>query len=80
MSYLIQTRVTRYDPSRVFPFGHPRFKAYLAAPRGLSQSTTSFVGILRQGIRYVRLSNFLRYLRQNVSFRALPRKKNLRGF
>jgi len=28
----------------------------------------------------VRLSNFLRYLRQNVSFRALPRKKNLRGF
>ncbi len=55
----LQIRVTRYDPSRVSPFGHPRFKAYLAAPRGLSQPITSFIGILRQGIHYVRFCNFL---------------------
>ena len=55
----VQVRVTRYDPSRVSPFGHPRFKVYKATPRGLSQPITSFIGILRQGIRYVRLSNFL---------------------
>jgi hypothetical protein len=32
----------------------------MAAPRGLSQPSTSFFGVLRQGILYVRLSNFLR--------------------
>jgi hypothetical protein len=56
----IQTSVTRHDSSRVSPFGHLRFKACLAAPRSLSQPTTSFIGILRQGILCVRLSNFLR--------------------
>ena len=55
----VQIRVTRYDPSRVPPLGHPRFTVYLATPRGLSQPITSFFGILRQGIRYVRLCNFL---------------------
>ena len=29
--------VTRYDPRRVAPFGYPRIKAWLAAPRGFSQ-------------------------------------------
>src|SRR5437870_11931968 len=29
--------MTRYDPRRVAPFGDPRIKAWLAAPRGLSQ-------------------------------------------
>ena len=57
----IQTSATRYDSSEVSPFGHPRFKAYSAAPRGFSQPITSFVGVLRQGIHCVRLSNFLRY-------------------
>ena len=33
----IQIGVTRYDPRRVAPFGNPRIKAWLAAPRGLSQ-------------------------------------------
>ena len=56
----IQVRVTRHNSSRVSPFGYPRIKACLAAPRGLSQLTTSFIGILRQGIPCVRLSNFLR--------------------
>ena len=64
----IQIRVTRHYPSRVPPFGHPRFKACLAAPRGLSQPTTSFIGILRQGILCVRLSNFLRFKVQLTSY------------
>ena len=40
----VQTRATGHDPSQVSPFGHPRFKACLAAPRGLSQPATSFIG------------------------------------
>ena len=55
----IQTRVTRHDSSRVSPFGYLRFKACLAAPRSFSQPTASFIGIVCQGIRYARLSNFL---------------------
>ncbi len=61
----IQRQVTRHDSSRVSPFGYPRFKACSAAPRGFSQPTTSFIGILRQGILCVRLSNFLRYVKRN---------------
>lgn len=57
----IQVRVIRHDSNRVSPFGNLRFKACLAAPRSLSQLTTSFIGILRQGIPCVRLSNFLRF-------------------
>ena len=56
----IQARVIGHDSNRVSPFGHLRFKAWLAAPRSLSQLPTSFIGILRQGIPCVRLSNFLR--------------------
>jgi hypothetical protein len=46
----VQTGVTPYDRCRVSPFGHPRIKAWSAAPRGLSQPPTSFIGIRRQGI------------------------------
>src|SRR6186713_3058535 len=46
----IQTGVTPHDGCRVSPFGHPRIKACLAAPRGFSQLTTSFIGSRRQGI------------------------------
>jgi hypothetical protein len=63
-SLYIQLRVTRHDSSRVSPFGNLRFKACLSAPRSLSQITTSFIGILRQGIPCVRLCNFLRNKRQ----------------
>ena len=42
--------MTPHDGCRVSPFGHPRIKACLAAPRGLSQLTTSFIGSRRQGI------------------------------
>ena len=39
----------------VTPFGNPRLKRLLTAPRGLSQPTTSFFGFWRQGIRRVLL-------------------------
>ena len=37
-------------PSGVSPFGHPRIRARLSAPRGLSQIATSFFGSRCQGI------------------------------
>ena len=46
--------------------GNLRIKAYLAAPRSLSQLLASFIGILRQGIHSVRLSNFLRLDRDSL--------------
>ena len=39
----IQHGMTGHDPSRVSPFGNPRIKACLAAPRGISQLATSFI-------------------------------------
>ncbi len=67
-AYIFNSEYNRHYSMWVSPFGNLRFKACLTAPRSLSQSTTSFVGILRQGIRYVRLSNFLRKMRQNQRF------------
>src|SRR5204863_8867494 len=46
----VQTGVTPHDGRRVSPFGHPRINAWSTAPRGLSQSPTSFFGFRRQGI------------------------------
>ena len=43
-----------------FPIRKSSVQSWWAAPRGLSQPTTSFIGKLRQGIRCVRLYNFLR--------------------
>jgi hypothetical protein len=40
----IQTAATRHDSGQVSPFGHPRIKAWQAAPRGLTQPPTSFIG------------------------------------
>ena len=40
---------------RVSPFGNPRIKACLSAPRGLSQTSTSFIACNRQGIHHVHL-------------------------
>src|SRR5882757_7471835 len=55
----IQIGAIQHYLYEVSPFGHLRFKAWLAAPRSLSQLPTSFIGILRLGILCVRLSNFL---------------------
>jgi hypothetical protein len=46
----VQTGVTPHDGCWVSPFGHPRIKAWSAAPRGFSQPPTSFIGSRRQGI------------------------------
>jgi hypothetical protein len=46
----VQTGVTPHDRCRVSPFGDPRIEAWSAAPRGLSQPPTSFIGIRRLGI------------------------------
>ena len=40
---------------RVSPFGNPRIKACLPAPRGLSQATTSFIASYHLGIHHARL-------------------------
>ncbi len=55
----VQTAVTGHYSSRVSPFRHPRIKACLAANRGFSQPTTSFVGILYLGIHRMPFSNLL---------------------
>src|ERR1700712_1063706 len=60
----IQAGATRHNSSWVSPFGHLRIKTYLAVPRSFSQLIASFIGILRQGIRCVRLCNFLLLMRQ----------------
>src|SRR5882757_9592643 len=46
----IQVRVTPHHWCWVSPFGHPRISARLAAPRGISQPPTSFIGSWCQGI------------------------------
>ena len=46
----VQAGVTPHDECRVSPFGHPRIEARSTAPRGFSQSPTSFIGSRRQGI------------------------------
>jgi hypothetical protein len=46
----VQTGVTPHDGCRVSPFGHPRIDARSTAPRGFSQSPTSFIGSRCQGI------------------------------
>jgi len=55
----IQAGVTRHNSGWVSPFGYLRIKSYVADPRSFSQLFTSFIGILRQGILCVRLTNFL---------------------
>ena len=49
----VQARVTPHDWCGVPPFGHPRINARLAAPRGLSQPPTSFIGSWCPGIHRV---------------------------
>ena len=53
LSLYIQLRMT--TSGRVSPFGHPRIEARLSAPRGFSQTSTSFIAFYRQGIHRVRL-------------------------
>ena len=50
MYLCIQYMILEHDLQRVSPFGYPRIKACLAAPRGFSQLTTSFFAFLCLGI------------------------------
>ena len=50
----------------VSPFGNPRIKASLSAPRGLSQTTTSFIASYRLGIHRMRLFAWPYNLKQSV--------------
>ena len=50
-----QRAVPAHDGRRVPPFGNPRIKALLAAPRGISQPQTSFIGTVCQGIHHTPL-------------------------
>ena len=50
--------MTRHNSCRVSPFGHPRINARLAAPRGLSQPPTSFIGSQCQGIHHAPLNTY----------------------
>ena len=45
----------RYPCGWVSPFRNLRIKAYLPAPRSLSQATTSFIACNRQGIHHMHL-------------------------
>ena len=73
----------------VSPFGHPRIKACLSAPRGISQTSTSFIAFCRQGIHRVRLvtwsyntktlsASAFRYLRCRT--RASQSRTDVRSF
>ena len=50
--------MTRHNSCRVSPFGHPRIQARLAAPRGISQPPTSFIGSRCQGIHHAPLNTY----------------------
>ncbi len=62
----VQQRVTAHDDCRVSPFGHPRIKAQLAAPRGLSRPLTSFIGSWCQGIHRAPLKTWPQMLASTV--------------
>ena len=47
--------IVRYPKGWVSPFGNLRIKAYLPAPRSLSQAITSFFAYHRQGIHHMLL-------------------------
>ena len=53
--YVFIGGISRHYPGWVAPFGYPRIKACLAAPRGFSQLTTSFIASWRQGIHHLPL-------------------------
>ena len=64
----VQQRVTAHDDCRVSPFGHPRIKARLTAPRGLSRPPTSFIGSWCQGIHRAPLKTWPQMLASTVQF------------
>ena len=64
----VQVWVTAHDDCRVSPFGNPRIKAWLTAPRGLSWPPTSFIGSWCQGIHRAPLKTWPQMLASTVQF------------
>lgn len=64
----VQQWVTAHDDCRVSPFGNPRIKAWLTAPRGLSRPPTSFIGSWCQGIHRAPLKTWPQMLASTVQF------------
>ena len=64
----VQAWVTAHDDCRVSPFGNPRIKAWLTAPRGLSRPPTSFIGSWCQGIHRAPLKTWPQMLASTVQF------------
>jgi hypothetical protein len=64
----VQVWVTAHDDCRVSPFGNPRIKAWLTAPRGLSWPPTSFIGSWYQGIHRAPLKTWPQMLASTVQF------------
>ena len=64
----VQQQVTAHDDCRVSPFGHPRIKAWLTTPRGLSWPPTSFIGSWCQGIHRAPLKTWPQMLASSVQF------------
>ena len=64
----VQQRVTAHDDCRVSPFGNPRIKAWLMAPRGLSWPPTSFISSWCQGIHRAPLKTWPQMLASTVQF------------
>ena len=62
----VQVWVTGHDSCRVSPFGNPRIKARSAAPRGLSQPPTSFIGSWCQGIHRAPLLTCAKTLKKDA--------------
>src|SRR5690606_37929295 len=68
LALCVQARVTAHDDCRVSPFGHPRIKAWLTTPRGLSWPPTSFIGSWCQGIHRAPLKTWPQMLAYTVQF------------
>ena len=68
--------MTGHKTSRVPPFRHPRIKARSTTPRGISQSTTPFIGPWYQGIHRTpkKTTNQTRFHQKN---KLKQDKKNL---
>ena len=73
----IQVMMICISTNRVSPFGHPRIKACLGAPRGLSHPATSFIVSLCQGIHHMPLA-YDSTKAHNVLFLYMSRQKHIK--
>ena len=70
--------MTAHNHGRVSPFGHPRINAQLTTPRGISQSPTSFIGPLYQGIHRTPFTHFTHNCAAQNDTRKIASKEDTR--